>query len=193
MILQMFFGWLMLGIHPPWGDRDLEHEKVSGVSLVRKRKSKLPFFATSANRAVKDALRVCRSVIQTAAETWRRDLWDFCSLSKHWPNPSVFSGTARLKEGGLLLFLETRVHTVMNKELYSLLIGREWETLSALHRSLDYPPPSIHDEYVSLIVRTQTQHRMKCRQIYGHSHRTKSLKQESTTHQGAGQLQGKCV
>lgn len=44
----------------------------------------------------------------------------------------------RLREGGLLLSFDARVHTVANKELYSAMMGRVRETR----------PPSAHDKYV---------------------------------------------
>lgn len=111
--------------------KNTRSEKVSGVSLVRKIKSKSPFLSTSPIKAVSDALTGRRSVVRTAAKTRRRDLWGCPAPSKSRLNSCVFSGTARLREGGLLLFFDTRVHTVANKELYSPLIGRVWETRPA--------------------------------------------------------------
>lgn len=123
--------------------KNTKTEKVSGVSLVRKIKSKSPFLTASPIEAVRDALTGRRSAVRTATKTRRCDLWGCPAPSKSRLNSCVFSWTARLRERGRLLFFDTRVHTVRNKELYSPLIGRVWETRPA---SITLQTPSLLDE-----------------------------------------------
>lgn len=123
--------------------KNTKTEKVSGVSLVRKIKSKSPFLTASPIEAVRDALTGRRSAVRTATKTRHCDLWGCPAPSKSRLNSCVFSGTARLRERGRLLFFDTRVHTVRNKELYSPLIGRVWETRPA---SITLQTPSLLDE-----------------------------------------------
>lgn len=111
--------------------KNTKSEKVSGVSLVRKIKLTSPFLTASPIEAVRDALTGRRSAVRTATKTRRCDLWGCPAPSKSRLNSCVFSGTASLREGGLLLFFDTRVHTGRNKELYSPLIGCVWETCPA--------------------------------------------------------------
>lgn len=102
---------------------------------------------------VRDALTGRRSAVRTAAKTQQRDLWGCPALSKNWLNSGVFPGTAKLREGGLLLFFDTRVHTVLNKELYSLMIS------CVKPPSLHHPAhscPSNYNECISLFLSCQS-------------------------------------